>query len=36
MNKNKIIFGDSKEKLKELEDNSIDLIVTDPPYRYNL
>ena len=27
-----IIQGDSKEKLKELEDNSIDSIVTDPPY----
>lgn len=33
--KNRIILGDSKEKLKELEDNSIDLVVTDPPYRYN-
>ncbi len=27
-----IIFGDSKEKLAELEDNSVDLIVTSPPY----
>lgn len=29
---NKIIHGDSKEKLKELDDNSVDLIVTDPPF----
>ncbi len=29
---NKIIHGDCLEKLKELEDNSIDSIVTDPPY----
>jgi site-specific DNA-methyltransferase (adenine-specific) len=27
-----IIHGDSLEKLKELEDNSVDSIVTDPPY----
>lgn len=27
-----IILGDSLEKLKELEDNSVDSIVTDPPY----
>jgi len=27
-----IFFGDSKEVLKELDDNSIDLIVTSPPY----
>jgi site-specific DNA-methyltransferase (adenine-specific) len=28
----KLILGNSLEKLKELEDNSIDSIVTDPPY----
>jgi DNA modification methylase len=28
----KIIHGDSLEKIKELENNSIDAIVTDPPY----
>lgn len=28
----RIILGNSLEKLKELEDNSIDSIVTDPPY----
>ena len=28
----KIIQGDCLDKLKELEDNSIDSIVTDPPY----
>jgi len=27
-----ILLGDSKEKLKELPDNSIDAVVTDPPY----
>jgi site-specific DNA-methyltransferase (adenine-specific) len=27
-----IIHGDSLDKLKELEDNSVDSIVTDPPY----
>jgi site-specific DNA-methyltransferase (adenine-specific)/site-specific DNA-methyltransferase (cytosine-N4-specific) len=27
-----LLFGDAKEKLKELEDNSVDLIVTSPPY----
>ena len=30
--KNKVIQGDCLEKLKELEDNSIDLTVTSPPY----
>ena len=30
--KNKIIQGDCLIKLKELEDNSVDSIVTDPPY----
>ena len=28
----KLIIGDSVDKLKELDDNSIDSIVTDPPY----
>jgi len=28
----KLIQGDCLEKLKELEDNSVDLILTDPPY----
>jgi site-specific DNA-methyltransferase (adenine-specific) len=28
----KIILGDCSEKLKEIEDNSIDLIFTSPPY----
>ncbi len=28
----KIILGDCTEKLKEIEDDSIDLIVTSPPY----
>lgn len=31
-NMNKIIQGDCLEKLKELENNSIDLTVTSPPY----
>ena len=29
---NKIICGDCIEKLKELPENSVDSIVTDPPY----
>jgi len=28
----RLILGDSVDKLKELEDNSVDSIVTDPPY----
>ena len=28
----KLILGDCLEKLKELEDNSVDSVVTDPPY----
>lgn len=28
----KLLLGDCKNKLKELEDNSVDAIVTDPPY----
>ena len=32
MKTNKIIQGDCLEKLKELEENSVDSIVTDPPY----
>jgi len=30
--KNKIICGDCIEKMKDLPDNSIDTIITDPPY----
>ena len=29
---NKVIQGDCLEKLKDLEDNSVDSIITDPPY----
>ena len=29
---NKLIHGDCLEELKKLEDNSIDLVLTDPPY----
>jgi site-specific DNA-methyltransferase (adenine-specific) len=32
MEKGKIFLGDSRESLKECPDNSIDCIVTDPPY----
>lgn len=28
----KLILGDCLEKLKEIQDNSIDLVLTDPPY----
>ena len=31
----KLIFGDALEKLKEISDKSVDLIVTDPPYNLN-
>lgn len=31
---NTITLGNSYELIKEIPDNSIDLIVTDPPYRY--
>ncbi len=27
-----LYYGDSKEELKKLSDNSVDLIVTSPPY----
>ena len=27
-----LVLGDCREKLKELSDNSIDLIFTSPPY----
>ena len=30
-----LINGDSVEELKKLDDNSVDLIVTDPPYGYS-
>lgn len=32
---NKIIHGDAIDEVKKLEDNSIDLIVIDPPYGIN-
>ena len=35
-NKNSmLIHGDSVEELKKLDDNSVDLVVTDPPYGYS-
>jgi len=34
-NKMKLLTGDSREKLKELPDNSVDSLVTDPPYLIN-
>ncbi|CTQ58137.1 DNA methyltransferase [Roseibium album] len=33
--RNKIINGDSNERLKELESKSVDLVITDPPYLVN-
>lgn len=30
---NKVLHGDCLEKLKDLADNSVDAVVTDPPYR---
>lgn len=35
MDTSRIIEGDSLQKLKEIEDESVDLIVTDPPYGYS-
>ena len=32
---NRILHGDSLELLKDLDDNSVDSIVTDPPYGYS-
>ena len=32
MNKQKLIQGDCIEEMKKLEENSIDLTVTSPPY----
>ena len=32
--KNKIICGDCLKIMKDIPDNSIDLIITDPPYQY--
>ena len=32
---NKIINGDSLKVLKKLEDDSVDMICTDPPYGYS-
>ena len=32
---NKIVQGDSLKVLKKLEDNSVDMICTDPPYGYS-
>lgn len=32
---NKIIQGDCLEELKKLDEESVDLIVTDPPYGYS-
>lgn len=31
----KLIFGDCLEKIKEIPDNSIDAVITDPPYGIN-
>src|SRR6056297_1377262 len=30
--KNKVIEGDCIEKMKEMDENSVDLVLTDPPY----
>lgn len=35
MEKDKIYLGDSYELLKEIPDNSVDLVITDPPYGIN-
>ena len=35
MGNSKLINGDSADELKKLEDNSVDLLCTDPPYGYS-
>ena len=30
--RNKVLVGDAREKLKELPENSIDMVMTSPPY----
>ena len=35
MENNIMMCGDSAEKLKELKDNSVDMLCTDPPYGYS-
>lgn len=35
-NMNSIVLGDSYELIKKIPDNSIDLIITDPPYGINM
>ena len=35
MGSSKIVNGDSADELKKLEDNSVDLLCTDPPYGYS-
>lgn len=32
---NTVLIGDALERLKELESNSVDCLVTDPPYGYS-
>ena len=32
---NKILHGDSLDLLKDMDDNSVDSVVTDPPYGYS-
>jgi len=29
---NKVICGDARKILKDMEDNSVDLVITSPPY----
>ena len=33
---NKLLLGDCLKKLREIEDNSVDFILTDPPYNLGL
>lgn len=35
LEKNQVYLGDSKDVLKKIEDNTVDLILTDPPYGIN-
>jgi len=33
---NEIVCGDSFQKIKEIPDESIDIIITSPPYNFNM
>ena len=36
MKLNEIYYGDAYELIKQIDDKSIDLIITDPPYKFTV